>query len=395
MNYVRHLERPLKPPQFIETIRGRGYRFRAPVTALIPETQLAPPRPRSQSNTLVERAAELKQLHQRVARVLDGDRQVIFITGEPGIGKTTLVDAFVKQLSDQPQLWVGHGQCIDQFQTGEAYLPLLEALTRMGQGADGQELVELLWQHGPSWLLQMPSLVPIADREALQRLSMGATRERLLRKLAEVIERLTAGRPLLLVLEDLHWADPATLDWLSYAARRRDPPRLFILGTYRPVDATVGAHPIHPVAQELLRQDHCTDLRLAYWSDKAIGTYLQQRFGGFQPNREWTQALRRRTNGNPLFTVKVIDELVYQGALEESADGWTLRGGIETVATPVPESLRQLIDHQLSHLSVTEQALLEAASLVGIVFSVASVAAGTGQDGRGCRSDLALWYLPE
>ena len=105
-------------------------------------------------------------------------------------------------------------------------------------------LVALLHQYAPSWLLHLPTLVSVTEREALQRRASGTTRERMLRELAEAVEALTTERPLVLVLEDLHWSDGATLDWLAYVARRREAARLLVLGTYRPVEAVVHAHPV-------------------------------------------------------------------------------------------------------------------------------------------------------
>ena len=91
-----------------------------------------------------------------------------------------------------------------------------------------------------------------SEREALQRQGNGVTRDRMLRELSEALDLLTQERPLLLVFEDLHWSDVSTLEWVAYVARRRDPARLMLLGTYRPIDAIVRAHPLPTVITELL-----------------------------------------------------------------------------------------------------------------------------------------------
>ena len=98
----------------------------------------------------------------------------------------------------------------------------------------------------------------------LQRKTQGATRERMLRELAEAVEQLTAERPLVLWLEDLHWSDASTLDWLAFVARRRESARLLIIGTYRPVDVLVQGHPLRAVKQEFAdaRLLHGTATRL-------------------------------------------------------------------------------------------------------------------------------------
>jgi predicted ATPase len=163
-----------------------------------------------------------------------------FVTGEAGIGKTTAVDAFVAQVVREPDLWLVRGQCIESYGAGEAYLPVLEALGQLCRGPDSAHLVAWLAQHAPTWLVQMPALLAADTLEAVQRRVLGATRERMLRELAEALETLTAERTLVLVLEDLHWSDASTLDLVGALARRRTPARLLLLATYRPVDVSCG-----------------------------------------------------------------------------------------------------------------------------------------------------------
>src|SRR5882672_1595950 len=198
---------------------------------------------------LVGRDIELAQLQNCWEKALNGARQMVFVTGEPGIGKTSLVEAFLQSLA--AGLWLGQGQCIEHYGAGEAYLPLLSALGHLGRGPDGQQLIGLLRQQAPTWLVQLPALLTDEEFGALQRKTAGATKERMLRELAEALEVLTAERPLVLVLEDLHWSDPSTLDLLAFVARRSYPARLLLIGTYRPNEMLATGHPLRGVVQEL------------------------------------------------------------------------------------------------------------------------------------------------
>lgn len=393
----------VKAPQWIATVHRRGYRFVAPVTmvesapprealavhpdlfpapALVPDLPLAPVRVLAPSSSLVAREAEVATLHQWFAKALQGERHLGFITGEAGIGKTTLVDTFVAQLAGQVPVWIGHGQCIEQYGAGEAYLPLLEALGQMGRTPDGPQLVALLHQQAPSWLLQMPALVAPAEYEALQRYAGATTRERMLRELAEAIEALTAARPCVLVLEDLHWSDTATIEWLAYVARRRGPARLLLLGTYRPVEAIVRAHPVRTMVQELTVHGHGTELCLGEWSEAGVAAYLAQRGAGADVPAALVRLLIQRTDGHPLFLVAVVDELIRQGQLRLEAAGWTLAGGLEAMTVGVPQSIHHLLERQVMQLPLTDQELLAAASVAGVEFAVAAVAAGVQQTGE-------------
>src|SRR5215831_2188691 len=308
--------------------------------------------------------------------VRQGQRQIGFIVGEPGIGKTALVDTFVAQMSATEDIWVGHGQCIDHYGAGEPYLPVLEALGRLCRGPQGASLVALLRQYAPSWLVQMPALLSPADREALQRATDGATPKRMLRELTEALDRLTAERPLVLVLEDLHWSDVSTLAWLTYVARRRDPARLLILGTYRPGDAMVRAHPVRTVMTELIQHQQGAALVLDALSAADVAAYLCQRLRVRGLPDALVSALHQRTRGYPLFLVLLVDEMLRQGLLGEDATAWEIATVVETVSATIPESLCLMIEQQFEQLSPAEQQVLEAASVTGLGCTVAAVAAG-------------------
>ena len=296
-------------PQFIETVRGRGYRFVAPVTMvqqpsetyevreIHSPSQLSVIAP---SGIFVGRETEVAQVHRWFAKALQGERQIGFIAGEPGIGKTALVASCVTHLTATEHIWVGHGQCIDHYGAGEAYLPILEALTRLCRGAEADHLVTLLRQYAPSWLVQMPALLSPAEREAFGRSLSGVTQARMLRELAETLEVLTARRPLVLVLEDLHCSDPSTLAFLTYVARRRDWARLLVLGTYRPVEVLRQAHPLRRVIAELRPQHQCVDTTLSSLPEAAFTAYVCERFGARTVPEGLVQLLYQRSSGNPL-----------------------------------------------------------------------------------------------
>jgi predicted ATPase/DNA-binding winged helix-turn-helix (wHTH) protein len=388
---IRELRRALgdqaRHPQFIETVYGRGYRFIAPInTPMAPGASGMEEAPRhgrsppfSRPPHFVGRDAALAQLAQwwRLAR--QGRRQVGVITGEPGIGKTALVDTFVAHMAGMEGIWIGRGQCLDHYGAGEAYLPILEALGRLGRGPEGEQLVTVLRQYAPSWLVQMPGLLPPSAWESLQHIAGGATQPRMLRELTEALDVLTTERPLVLILEDLHWSDVSTLAWLAYVARRPDPARLLLLGTYRPVDATVSAHPIRTVMTELYQHQQAVELPLDYLSADDVAAYCRQRWRGTWLSAEVTHVLYQRTRGHPLLLVTIVDEMRHRGLLREDATGVDVSQVLEMIRSALPESLRQMIEQQLHHVRPQDQRVLEAASIAGRTFSAAAIAAVVDQ----------------
>jgi predicted ATPase len=331
---------------------------------------------------IVGREAELNVLQQRLATALQGQRQLVFIAGEPGIGKTALVDTFVARIRNRTDLRVASGQCVEQYGPGEAYLPLLEATARLCRGPGGERRIEALKRYAPSWLAQLPGLLEPPELALLQQRMQGTSRERMLRELAEAAELFTTTRALvLLVFEDLRWSDVSTLDWLTYMARRREPAKLLILGTYRPADVLASNHPLRGLVQELQARRQGEELRLAPLAEAAIAEYVTQRFAvGAQhtaPLQLITPLLHRRTGGNPLFLVNTVEDFIRQGILVEDAGQWTLHADTaEAISESVPEGLRQLIERQVERLPEAEQCLLEAASAAGVEFATAEAAAG-------------------
>jgi DNA-binding winged helix-turn-helix (wHTH) protein/predicted ATPase len=390
-----------RQPRFIETSHRRGYRFigaiteerseklqGAPSTTTSATTSftnsgrfLAPLRLRlSPAMGLVGREASLSRLHGFLERALKGERQVVFITGEAGIGKTTLVESFLLSAARDPQVWIAQGQCLEQYGVGEAYLPALEAVSRLCQEPGRESLLELLRRRAPTWLLQMPWLVSAADQEAFEREAAGATRERMLREMAEAVEALTAETPLVMALEDLHWSDYSTLDLISYLARRREPARLLLICVYRPAEVISSGHPLKAVQQELKMSRRCEEMALEFLSEASVGEYLAARFPDNRFPVMLARLIHERTDGSPLFMVNVVDYLVDRGLIAEVGEKWEFKVETEKIALETPENVRQMIEKQIDRLGKEDQRVLEAASVAGAEFSAAAAAAALEED---------------
>ena len=382
------LEDDAAAPSYIETSHRRGYRFIGKPNALVPASPQSVNKTTETSQHAVlsspfespvgvlGRAGELKKLGGWLNRALAGERQLVFVTGEAGIGKTTLVQALQQKASELGEIVVARGQCLEHYGAGEAYMPVLDAFSRLGRSDEDGAMVECFRQNAPTWLAQMPSLVPPAERESLQAQALGTTRERMLREMADAVESLARRRPLMLVLEDLHWSDFSTIDLISYLARRRDPARLMIVATYRPVEVILDEHPVKSVKQELQAHGLCNELLLEYLSEKTVSEYLAARFPGHQFFGRLAHIVHRRTEGNPLFMVNVVEYLLHEGLIFQDEGTWRLPGDLAQVESAVPENLKQLIEKQIDRLNPDERAVLEGASVVGMECSSVAIAAG-------------------
>lgn len=366
-----------KAQTVIRTVHGRGYRFVADVRIAVdsepPPPVVVPPPPRSAE--FVGRGAELARLQQALALACEGKRQIVFVTGEAGAGKTTLVEAFLGRARATPMV-VARGQCVEHRGTGEPYMPLLDALGRLCRGAHGPRTIELLRREAPTWLLQFPSL--LSDDEAAALAARSSSGTRMLRELGMLLERLAEELPVVLLVEDLHWSDSATLEAIDLLARHTDPARLLVLGTFRPSDVKASGHPVLATAQELGARGQCERIELPLLAVREIDDYLRARFPGADFVRDVAALLHERTAGNPLFVGNLVCSWLARGLIRQHEGEWALDASLATLETDVPESLQQLIERRLAELDAEDQRVLEAASLIGREFPVALLAATLG-----------------
>jgi DNA-binding winged helix-turn-helix (wHTH) protein len=363
-----------KAPLYIETLHRRGYRFRAEDAALPTLSAAPPPAP------LAGRDAELQRLRGAWDRALSGQRTLVLITGEAGIGKTALVEHFVAAgTAAAAGALVARGQSLEQFGAAEPYQPVLEALGRLGRTAP-DVVVPVLRRMAPTWLLQLPWLLPAAELQALQREVFGATRDRMLREIAEALEALSQATPLVLWIDDLHWSDAATLALLATLARRSEPARLLVLGTCRLPETARSRAPLTAVLDELRLHRLCVELPLGSLDRAAVVALLQQRFPGAERQTGLLHWLYEHTDGHPLFMVALLEDLAARGVLDRNSTGWQLSVPLAELSPQAPQGIRQLLLRSLEALEPADRELLEVTSLCAQPFATAAVAAALGQD---------------
>jgi predicted ATPase len=362
-------DRPDKP-LFIETIPRRGYQFVAQVMEERAAARL--PSLPEVKNKMVGRKTALAELEASLDKALRGERQIVFVTGEAGIGKTTLVDVFHQRAVGRQNIRIARGQCVEGFGGKEAYYPMLEALGQLTRDAEDSPIVHTLATLAPTWLVQLPSLVKADQREALHREILGATRDRMVREICEALELLTAQSPLILVFEDLHWGDPSTLDLISALARRREAAKLMLLCTYRPVDVVLTQSPLKGLKQDLRVHHLCEEIALTRLEEAEIAQYLATEFAGKLP-AQLSKLIHKHSGGNALFMVALVQDMVKKGLIVQDTEGPRLAAPLAEIDPGVPETLQHMLETQIDQLSDIEQRILESASVAGEFFSIWSI----------------------
>jgi DNA-binding winged helix-turn-helix (wHTH) protein len=356
-----------KQPRFIETVPRRGYRFigtvseaSAPTRTPLPET--VPSSIPASSAAAIGRTGVLKQLHTAWDLAVSGRRQLVWISGEAGVGKSTVIERFIGEVGEAN---CAHGQCVEQYGQGEPHLAILEALT--GLSRRDPSLVELIRAVAPTWLFQLPWLSSVAEREALRRELAGASQARMLRELGELLDRYTEQRPLLLVTEDMHWSDHATVQLMDYLARRRSSARLMWLASFRLTELIAAEHPLATVRHELRLHGLGKEIVLDQFSEEEVGEYVRTRVPSLAADAALVRALHERTEGLPLFVAGVLDDLVAH--LDGDEDP---RARLAEMS--LPETLSGVIERYIDELPAEQRPLLDAASVCGVQFRVPTLA---------------------
>jgi len=349
----------------IKTVHGRGYRFVAPLedNSIAVSAPDLPFEAVFHQSSAVGRDVEMGKLMRWRQRAAGAERQIVLISGDAGVGKTTLARTFADSASSASDSLLLNGQCVNQRGVSEAYLPLLEALSRAGQ--EDPAIARLLKRYAPAWLLQLPSLSD--DIEQLERMAVGVTAGRMMRELADFLDQLAREKLVVLILEDLHWSDPSTIEWLDYYARRRGQARLIVIATLRPA----GSH--MEVCRELAVRGHAHEIRLDAIDEAYVSDYLMQRLEQ-KPVPELAAITFERTGGFPLFIDTLVDHWLENGLIERTNGLWSATDSDDALLAGVPENLSQLIEQQLAGLNDSERSLLEIAALAGSPFSAAAVA---------------------
>lgn len=357
--YVLELRKILnddaRDPRFIQTIPKRGYSFIASVkeasaaTASAIETTVTMP----STTELVGRDDELLRLQTIALQAAAGQRQVVFITGEVGIGKTSLIHAF----REASQTCMAYGHCVEGLSEKEPYYAILEALGHCLTSSDDQEKPA-----GPA-------------RQSLAHDRPG--------ELCEALEDLAREELFILVIEDVQWAHESTLELLSGLARRSTPAKLLVLATYRPQHHSTKFS-LKSIKQDLLVRHLCSEIALEPLCKRSVCGLLSRRLRQENLPAELNNFIYQRSGGNPLFANALLDHMIAERSLvrtgNEREGQWNQATSLSLLELSVPRELARLIELEIDRLSPQEQRVLEAGSLMDIAFPIWAAAAALGED---------------
>ncbi|MBV7331280.1 AAA family ATPase [Chloroflexi bacterium TSY] len=387
---------------------------------------LAVPQP-DEPTLFVGRNRELRRMDAFLQRALSGQGHVIFVTGEAGAGKTALVSEFIRRSQDtHPNLLVAYGNCNAQTGSGDPYLPFRELLAMLtadvsvvlGTNVEDEESTRqvsqenvvllqyflpesgrILVEDGPELIDRFVSGNGLVQRAAqlvpqkrawvdqlmthmAQQEQMGfpdLDQSRIFEQITTVLQAMTAQKPLVLILDDLHWVDGASANLLFHVARRIGQSRLLLIGAYRPEDIAADRndeqHPLQQIASELKRQEGDVWIDLNELQKSELREFTGKLIDS-EPNRldeAFREALLRHTGGHALFTVELLRTLQDQGDLLQDERGyWVEAAQLDWDA--LPARVEGAIEKRIGLLDKELHEILAVACAEGEEFTVEVIA---------------------
>ena len=274
------------------------------------------------------------------------------------------------------------GKCSERLAGTEAYLPVLEALDNLlHAGMTGDSFAEMMRQAAPVWYLQVaPLSSESSTTQQMRDDARTASQERMKRELGVLLQEVSRVQPLVVLFEDLHWADVSTVDLLNYLGARLGTMRVLLLVTYRPSEMLLTQHPYLRIRQDLQGAGVLHELPLDFLTRDDVRRYLSLEFPEHRFPPEFEALVHAKTEGSPLFMVDLLRYLRDRGVVAEVQGRWALARSVPDIARDLPDSVRATIERKIERLDETSRKLLVTASVQGHEFDSAVVADVTGSD---------------
>jgi tetratricopeptide (TPR) repeat protein len=318
----------------------------------------------------VGRETERGELRRAYARVKDGHSLIVGVAGEAGIGKSSLIEDVLAELAARPERpIVARGRCSERLAGAEAYLPILEALDSLLHRAGGESLQTLMKTVAPTWYLQVATRsIEESSMADLRVEALTASQERMKREVGAYFQDISRTRPVILFLDDLHWADVSTIDILNYLAGRFADMRLLVLASYRPAEMALAQHPFLNIANNLRTRGLFEEISLAFLEPADVDRYLALEFPEHRLPPDFSVFIHAKTEGNPLFMADLVRYLRDSGGIVERNGAWTLARSMSDLPRDLPESVRSMIARKIEQVDERDRSLLLAASVQGHQF---------------------------
>ena len=359
VNLASELRSALGDPFTLISLHRRGYVLVAtPATDETADLAAAEPQRQAGQCThshFVGRGCELQALRVVLSQALENQAQMVEVVGPAGVGKSTLMAQWLAEVAGQAQWTVLLGHAVDVAGDKEPFGPLIQMLESHALSAAADHVAEDLQRWAPCWLAQLPGLLTSPQAVQLQQEVYRSGEGRMRREGVALLSHWASRRPLLIVLEDIQWADTATLDLLALLSQTLPGLPLVVVTTRR---LSTGVEPDVPAPHDLYRSvatSAASSVALQGFGAAEVRDYVHVRAPHLLMRDDQVLQLTRLTDGLPLFLKTVVDELLASG---EPTAG---ERGVEQLLASVVQQLRQVVLKRAASLHVDLRALVDVA----------------------------------
>jgi tetratricopeptide (TPR) repeat protein len=368
-------------PVFIEIPRGAyipQFRWNSPARGNADASAAAS----TSRGPCVGRDAELARLRSLYQSTCAGTGAAVLISGEAGVGKTTIAERFLADIQRSPQrTWIGRGRCSERLAETDAYVAVNECVESLIRGES--HVRDEIRTIAPAWYREV-----FPGDSGGPELRRSTSQDRMRREFVRLFAELGRARPVVIFIDDLHWADASTCDLLGHLGARLEAMRVLMVLAYRDTEPSRTSHPVGALRVSLHRTGLSHELPLSPLTLAHTESYLAIRYPGSRFPDGFANAIHDRTEGNPLFMTDLLRFLEDRSILEQTSGAWVLRTPVGELGALIPSGIANMVRVNLDQLPDRDRELLLCAAVQGIEFDSAVVALVLDRDAAEVEEDL-------
>lgn len=321
---------------------------------------------------LVGREPELRELTEALGAIQEGHGRFLGIAGEPGMGKSTVSETFLRQVSEHnPECLVGCGKSSERHGETSAFMPVIEALSELANSDESGDFARNLARYAPTWHRLLFSDQDEGKETKAQRAN---SQGRMQHELGALLAQACSRQPLVILFDDFHWSDVSTLDALIYLADRLDDLRLLLVVSYRESELQQAEHPFLHARLGLQSRKQFHEIRLQPLGREEVEALVATEFPKNSFPHSLIEQIFERTAGHPLFVVELLRYLRDSGVITQDNETWLVSEQSDDITEGLPHSVRNMVVAKMDRLSESDRRLMSAASVQGQYFDSAVLA---------------------